>query len=83
MTVSEKVYSILNNMGFYINSYEDINLIDYGMDSIGFVSFIIEIENELEIIIPDEALLIENISSLHGFIRYIDSIVNADATLIV
>lgn len=83
MNVCEKIYEILINMGYYVDEKSDINLIDYGMDSIGFVSFIIEIENELKISVPEEALLIENISSLHGFITYVESLLTTDATLSV
>lgn len=76
MDVRKKLSEILYDMGFSIDSENDVNLLEYGMDSLQFIEFIISVEEELGIIIPDEALLMENISSLNGFITYVESIIN-------
>lgn len=76
MDVRKKLSEILYDMGFSIDSENDVNLLEYGMDSLLFIEFIISVEEELGIIIPDEALLMENISSLNGFITYVESIID-------
>lgn len=75
MDVRKKISKILYDMGFSIDSENDVNLLEYGMDSLQFIEFIISVEGEFGIIIPDEALLMENISSLNGFITYVESII--------
>lgn len=75
MDVRERINNILYNMGFFIEQSEDANLIEYGMDSLRFIELIVNIEQEFGIIIPDEALIIDNISSLNGFTTYIESFV--------
>lgn len=75
MDIREKIGKILYNMGFSIDSENDVNLLEYGIDSLQFIEFVVSIEEEFDIVIPDEALLMDNISSLNGFITYIESII--------
>ena len=70
--IKNKLIIILNNIDVIVDEEEvDINLIEYGIDSISFISFIIEVEKEFGISLPDEVLLIESVSSLNGFSNYI------------
>lgn len=56
--IKNKLIIILNNIGVIVDEEEvDINLIEYGIDSISFISFIIEVEKEFGISLPDEVLL--------------------------
>ena len=75
MEIRNKIRKILYDMGFSIDSENDVNLLEYGMDSLQFIEFVVSVEEEFDIIIPDEALLMDNISSLNGFITYIESII--------
>ena len=52
----------------------DIDLSEYIIDSLQFISFIVEIENKFGIEIPDELLNIENLKSLNGFSQLIENI---------
>lgn len=81
MDIRKKIGKILYDMGFCIDSENDVNLLEYGMDSLQFIDFIISVEEEFGIIIPDEALLMENISSLNGFITYVESIIEENNRL--
>ena len=50
----------MENLGIIIDaSAEDIDLLNKGIDSITFISFIVSIEERLNIEIPDEYLRIE------------------------
>ncbi len=79
--IREKIYLILRDLGFAIDeNVDDVNLLEYGMDSISFVSFIVETENVFNIEIPDEILSVERLASLNGLITYIASVVEDNAT---
>lgn len=75
METRNKIRKILYDMGFSIDLKNDVNLLEYGMDSLQFIEFVVSVEEEFDIVIPDEALLMDNISSLNGFITYIESII--------
>ena len=51
-----------------------MDLTEYILDSIQFISFIVELERELNIEFPDELLLYDNIRSLNGFISLIENL---------
>lgn len=62
------VLEVLENMGIMLDDIEqteDIDLTEYIIDSIQFVSFIIELERALDIVLPDNFLLIKNYGSLN------------------
>ena len=46
---------------------QDIDLRDYIEDSIQFISAVVEIENQLEIELPDELLTYDCLASFHAF----------------
>lgn len=62
--IKQKTIEILSNLfknsGIETDMLEYVDLInDLGMDSINFISLIIELETEFDIQIPDEWLLVE------------------------
>lgn len=64
------ILNSLDKIGIFISEdelVEDIALSEYITDSIQFISFIIEIENDLGFELPDEFFLQEVLSSLNGF----------------
>lgn len=78
MTIRYKLLDILESNGIYVDrkkNENDIDLRDYITDSIQFISFIVEIEKELNMEFPDEFLLFDKIASLNGFSNIIESII--------
>ena len=49
------------------NVKDDLDLTEYIYESIQYVNFIINIENELSIDLPDELIVYDNFRSLNGF----------------
>ncbi len=67
-SVRETVLKALSNVGIFIeNSDDDLDLRDFITDSIEFISFIVELENTLDIEIHDDLLQIEAVASLNVF----------------
>lgn len=74
----EKLLDILNENGIFIDKeaiQEDIDLREYITESIQFISFIVEIEKQLNIEFPDEFLMFDKIASLNGFTNIIESVI--------
>ena len=62
------ICSILDDMGFVILEAEkDFDISDYIIDSIQFISFIVNIEKKLNISLSDDFLSIEILKSAIGF----------------
>jgi acyl carrier protein len=75
----EKLLGILEESGLYIDREhldKDLDLREYIADSVQFMSFIVEIENQLNVEIPDEVLVYDNLASLNGLAAVIESIVD-------
>lgn len=73
----KNIQNALSNIGILIDEEtidEDIDLTEYILDSLQFVSFIIELENELNIELPVEVLQYDKIRSLNGFVALIQNI---------
>ena len=86
MDVREKLLNILEDSGIFIDrdniqSENDIDLREYITDSIQFISFIVEIEKELNMEFPDEYLLYDKIASLNGFSAIIESFISGEYAL--
>lgn len=58
------IVNILGENGIYLSSISDISLLELGIDSILFITLVIEIEEEFGINIPDEHMNLEDLSSL-------------------
>ncbi len=77
MVERKDIIPILSNIGILIDEQMetfDVDLTEYILDSIQFISFIVELERELNIEFPDELLLYDNIRSLNGFISLIENL---------
>lgn len=76
MSIRDVVIKCLNNVGIVIDSEaDDVNINDYSVDSITFISFIVEIENELNIEIPDGYLYADILKSLNGFVGFVEKLI--------
>ena len=73
----EKIFAsiikALENVFIYVDIEDcaDIELNEYIINSIQFMSFIVELENELNIEFPPELLLIENFSDINKIVEII------------
>ncbi|MBQ3544547.1 MAG: acyl carrier protein [Lachnospiraceae bacterium] len=54
----------------------DMDLRDYIVDSLTFVSFVMILEEKLGIEFPDELLLIDNLASINGFSYLLAELIN-------
>lgn len=65
MKYRDDILEVLENMGIYIDQDEElIDLQAYIVDSIQFITFIVNLEEKLEFTFPDEYLLYESIASI-------------------
>jgi acyl carrier protein len=75
----ERLLGILEESGLYVeqkSSGEDLDLREYIVDSVQFMSFVVEIESQFNIEMPDEALAYERFASLNGLATIIESIIS-------
>lgn len=73
--VKAVILDSLENIGIIVdNSEEDIDINSYGMDSFLYITFIVDLEEKLEIDFPDELLSYERFSSINGFTNLIKAL---------
>ena len=61
------ICSILDEMGFVVfETGEDFAISDYIVDSIQFISFIVNIEEKLNVSLPDDFLSLDILQSAKG-----------------
>lgn len=71
--VVELISRLFSGKGFKTDIIEYIDLIDdAGMDSITFISIVVEIEAKFNIIVPDEMLIIDNFRNVDGIINLVE-----------
>lgn len=75
--IKKELIDLLSRL--FINSGFDVDIVEYmdfindgGMDSLTFISMVIEIEEYFNIIIPDDLLLPENFKFVDGIVSIID-----------
>ena len=79
-SVDRKIIQCMNDVGIIIDEAElinsDVNLTDYNIDSILFISLLVNIEELFCIIIPDEYMTYEILQSYRGFSTIIKGLVS-------
>ena len=71
------VSTLFADNGFDVDMIEYVDLIDdLGMDSITFISLIVEIESRFNIQIPDDFLLMDNFRTVNDAVRIIVELIN-------
>ena len=61
------ILMVLENNGILVDSIEtDVSLSGYSIDSITFISIIIDLENAFSIVIPSECFTLDIITSIDG-----------------
>lgn len=75
--IGNRIIECLENIGIIIDYtvHNDVDLTEYGLDSLTYISFIVEVEKLFMINIPDEYLQIETLSSLKGFIGMVENLI--------
>lgn len=79
LAIREVIIKCFEDAGVILDSSEnnkDINLLDYGIDSLAIITIIVEIEEKLSINVPDEYLSLEGLASFNGFVAMIESLVD-------
>ena len=72
--VIELISELFKDKGFDIDIIEYVDLIDdLGMDSITFISIVVEIEAHFGIEVPDDMLLLENFKCVDDIISVIEN----------
>ncbi len=81
MDIKQIIIQSLREVSSFIETEgDDFDMREYIYDSISFISFIVEIENNLGIYFPDEMLDFENLTSFNGFAELIDSLISEKST---
>ena len=82
MTTKQKLLECLLNIGVIIDETDkDVDLREYIIDSIQFITAIVEIEQCFSIHFPDELLLYNTFESLNGLVYIIDSMLSNNRTI--
>ncbi len=75
--IKMQIRKILCEMGIYINDINiDYDLNDYLLESIQFISFIAQVEQELNIELPDDMLIVDAVKSLDAFSERISDLIS-------
>ena len=79
--IKTKIIDMLNNLfpdfGVDTDILEFVDLIDdLGMDSMIFISIVIEVESTFDITVPDEMLLMENFRNVDEIIKIVENEIN-------
>lgn len=70
--IVELISELFKSKGFDTEIIEYINLInDLGMDSITFITLIVDIESSFDITIPDDLLRMENFQKIDDVVRIV------------
>lgn len=76
MDMKLDIIQIMDSIGIYIEPTEDdIDLTEYILDSIQFISFIVEVENRFAINYPDDMLMYDCLKSINSFAIKIDEMI--------
>ena len=76
MDIKLNIIQIMDSIGIYIEpTDDDIDLTEYILDSMQFITFIVELENAFEINYPDDMLIYDCLKSINSFAIKIDEII--------
>lgn len=77
--IRDIVYEVIDEMGIYIDiTEEDFDLSEYIVDSLQFLTFVINLEERLGIEIPDDLLLYDKMYSFNGYCKMLEGICKGD-----
>lgn len=72
-----KLFECMDNIGVFINPEDesDVQLENYIQDSIHFIMFVVEIENQFNIEIPDDYLIFSNFDSIYKIYDLLETLI--------
>lgn len=81
---------LLNKIGEILKKYignendaileQNVELSEFGMDSISFIHIVVELEELFDIEIPDEKLLMSEMGTLEKIVRVVQEVINSKET---
>lgn len=72
--VIELISILFKDKGFDIDIIEYVDLIDdLGMDSVTFISIVVEVEAHFNIEVPDDMLLLENFKRVEDIVSIVEN----------
>lgn len=72
--VIQLIFDLFKDNGFDADIIEYADLVDdMGMDSIMFISSVIELESKFDIEVPDDMLLMENFKKLNDIVAVVEN----------
>lgn len=75
MTTVDRIISCLEQAGIFLEvGSRELDFTEDEVDSLSFMSFIINLENEFNIVVPDYMVNYESFKSLESVAMYIDGI---------
>lgn len=75
--VKEKVIEVLENIGIVLEDRdEDVNLDEYGIDSIGYITLMCDLEEKFNIEFSNEYFGKPEMLSLNGIVNSVISLLN-------
>ena len=82
MKYREQICEVLEDMGIYISDdeVEDFSLQTYILDSIQFISLIVNLEDKIGFAFPDELLQYDSIGSVSNLSQIIESSISSSST---
>ena len=73
----DRIVSCMKNIGLIIENDElDFNVTEYIKDSITFITFIVDLETEFDIEIPDEYLILPKLNTISNIIKIFEKLIN-------
>lgn len=76
MDIETKIIEILENVGVFIEAGKsDVDIREYGIGSLEYITFICDIETEFNIEFPAEYLSIQQSVSLENIIHIVENLV--------
>ena len=77
--IRDIVYEVIDEMGIYVDTEEeDFDLSEYIVNSLQFLTFVLNLEERLGIEIPDDLLLYDKMYSFNGYCRMLSDICKGD-----
>ena len=80
--IIQLISELFKDKGFDIDIIEYTNLVDdMGMDSITFISIVVEIEAKFSITVPDDMLLMDNFKRINDIVAVVEQALTKQSTI--
>lgn len=83
MNIQQKLITILNEKGVYVEAEEIKSDIELNINSLTFISIALAIENDFDIMIPDQYMVLEELNTFPKIMNMIKNALKTDTASIV